>query len=193
MNKKYRKFILTFLGILLIFGINFTKSINAEENESSYVDKINNSILKFIEYDDENYPFVNIDAMLDHNVGLDLITEAEQTNELFLNYKNKELTKLEIINRVKRRFAPTYGNWCGDGHGHATTDRNYPVVDGLDWACKLHDICYDDHGYFNARCDRKFIDALKKLLASNTLNKPGARVYAAAAYAFFSVLRNYGG
>ena len=49
MNKKFRKFILTFLGILLIFGINFTKSINAEENESSYVDKINNSILKFIE------------------------------------------------------------------------------------------------------------------------------------------------
>ena len=83
MNKKFRKFILTFLGILLIFGINFTKSINAEENESSYVDKINNSILKFIEYDDENYPFVNIDAMLDHNVGLDLITEAEQTNKLF--------------------------------------------------------------------------------------------------------------
>lgn len=128
--------------------------------------------------------------MFDAGLSSDLIQIAGYANDISNAYKDKTLSKNDIIERMTRGFAPKYGNWCGDGHTQA--DRNYWVFDGLDWACRTHDLCYRDKGYFNVECDKHFIRQLRILIDSNVLSQ-GGHVYAIGAYAFFSILRNYGG
>lgn len=58
-----------------------------------------------------------------------------------------------------------YGNWCGANN--TRSDRNYPTVDGVDEACRHHDLCIRDHGYHECNCDNDFIKRLRKAKASN--------------------------
>lgn len=54
---------------------------------------------------------------------------------------------------------PVHGNWCGPGHGGGEP------VDPLDEACKRHDECYADSGYFDCKCDTQLIDDIDELPA----------------------------
>ena len=46
---------------------------------------------------------------------------------------------------------PIYGNYCGPLH--PPKGMNPLAFDEVDLACKNHDKCYDDYGYFNKNCD----------------------------------------
>jgi hypothetical protein len=55
---------------------------------------------------------------------------------------------------------PVYGNYCGPLH--PPKGMNPVAIDGVDNACKNHDKCYENYGYFNKNCDLKIIENLKK-------------------------------
>lgn len=50
---------------------------------------------------------------------------------------------------------PIYGNYCGPGHGDDSG--NTAPFDAVDAACRRHDLCYRDKGYFHCGCDRDLI------------------------------------
>ncbi|MDX2265351.1 MAG: hypothetical protein NW215_10310 [Hyphomicrobiales bacterium] len=52
------------------------------------------------------------------------------------------------------------GNWCGPGHPHKT--KNPDVIDPMDAACRIHDLCYRQMGGFNCQCDQMFVDMIMK-------------------------------
>lgn len=54
---------------------------------------------------------------------------------------------------------PIYGNYCGPLYPPKGT--NPIALDEVDSACKNHDKCYDDLGYFNKNCDLQIIQELK--------------------------------
>ena len=66
-----------------------------------------------------------------------------------------------------------YGNWCGPKHGSGTPK------DALDAACKVHDLCYDNYGYFNCKCD---VDLVRTI---EGLNSQKLRLIGAPIKAFF--------
>ena len=55
---------------------------------------------------------------------------------------------------------PLYGNWCGPGHPSDSTNA-LPPIDFVDTACKNHDLCYEERGYFNCSCDLTFQEELQ--------------------------------
>lgn len=57
------------------------------------------------------------------------------------------------------RGLDVHGNWCGPGHG-GSKHSDLPCIDDLDCNCRVHDICYGDHGSFNCQCDEDLVDAL---------------------------------
>lgn len=95
--------------------------MNAEQIELLY---------QYAKIDENDFPTFNISAMFDAGVSSDLIQVAGHANDISQAYKDKALSKNDIIERMTRGFAPTYGNWCGDGH--TQEDRNHWVHDGLD-------------------------------------------------------------
>ncbi|WP_126426761.1 phospholipase A2 family protein [Brevibacillus marinus] len=50
-----------------------------------------------------------------------------------------------------------HGNWCGPGCRGPE-----PPIDDVDACCMLHDKCYQRHGYFSCRCDKKFRKCLRE-------------------------------
>lgn len=174
---------------LLALSLLCTIGVQADDTMLTS-DGIASSVLSYVEYDENNFPFINTVAMEENGIAPQYVELGEQTNEMFLEYKHKQLTKSDVVARMKRSFGPTYGNWCG--LGQTMDDRNGQAIDALDWACKTHDLCYRDNGMFNADCDRHLIRQLKALIDHRVLSQ-AAHIYAMQAYAFFSVLRNYGG
>ena len=54
---------------------------------------------------------------------------------------------------------PVYGNYCGPKYPPQGTN---PVpIDSVDIACKNHDKCYEQYGYFDKLCDSEIINELK--------------------------------
>ncbi len=54
---------------------------------------------------------------------------------------------------------PIYGNWCGPFHPISGT--NPIVINKTDSACKSHDMCYANSGYFRKACDKNLVLELK--------------------------------
>ena len=54
---------------------------------------------------------------------------------------------------------PIYGNYCGPLP--PPKGMNPLAFDEVDLACKNHDKCYDDYGYFNKNCDLQIMKDLK--------------------------------
>lgn len=66
---------------------------------------------------------------------------------------------------------PIHGNFCGPNVptvAEQNTDKqietlkSISAIDEIDSACKEHDICYAEKGYFNASCDDELIDAISE-------------------------------
>ena len=56
---------------------------------------------------------------------------------------------------------PLYGNWCGPAH---PIDGTNPIpIDPVDDACRKHDICYQEKGYFSCACDERLMKRLFRL------------------------------
>jgi len=63
----------------------------------------------------------------------------------------------DLNTRPYREFAlPLHGNWCGPAYGGG------PAIDGLDAACRRHDLCIQRAGeYFNCGCDLALMNELR--------------------------------
>lgn len=72
-----------------------------------------------------------------------------------------------------------YGNWCGPGHSGPGEP-----VDQLDAACRDHDLCYGQGGYFNRECDLRLLRTIEDDFAGYTWAQ---KLYASAIYAVFAL------
>ncbi len=78
---------------------------------------------------------------------------------------------------IKEQGIPIHGEFCGpniptlkvtDKKSQLIELRRITPIDGIDEACKRHDICYVERGYFNETCDKALIDSMRSLLQSKT-------------------------
>lgn len=69
---------------------------------------------------------------------------------------------------------PIYGNYCGPFH--PPKGMNPLAIDEVDLACKNHDKCYDDYGYFNKKCDLQIMKDLKLINPQNETEKLAHRL-----------------
>lgn len=74
-----------------------------------------------------------------------------------------------------------YGNWCG--YNNSKDDPSHTVVDGVDEACRQHDLCLKGAGYHKCNCDAAFISAL----ARSGARDGNGEAYRVAAIAAFSL------
>lgn len=84
------------------------------------------------------------------------------------------------------------GHYCGLGWGFTLEDvrsgriKEMPAaIDAIDAACKNHDQCYADSGYFSIDCNRKLISELTTVVLSES-SSPQQRLDAAIMAAIFS-------
>jgi hypothetical protein len=69
---------------------------------------------------------------------------------------------------------PVYGNYCGPLY--PPKGMNPLALDEVDLACKNHDKCYDDYGYFNKNCDLEIIKDLKLINPQSETEKLAQRL-----------------
>ncbi|QFU15994.1 phospholipase A2 family protein [Microvirga thermotolerans] len=73
-----------------------------------------------------------------------------------------------------------HGHWCGAGDANRAAP-----VDALDAACRAHDLCYERMGRGACACDRAFLKATGRLIASPGTDE-SLRGKAATANSLFS-------
>lgn len=78
-----------------------------------------------------------------------------------------------------------YGNWCGPNHPK-TMDPPPEALDLVDQACRRHDYCYAERGYFNCDCDMDLVDELKANLDNGSYSPGPEERYARSIYRYFS-------
>jgi hypothetical protein len=103
-------------------------------------------------------------------------------------------SKLEV-KREPNSGISTYqgGHYCGPGWGFTLEDvrsgriKELPAaIDAIDAACKNHDQCYADSGYFSIDCNRKLISELTAVVVDEA-SSPQQRQDAAIMAAIFAV------
>ena len=99
-----------------------------------------NTVMNYITITDDNL-FIFNEELAKHNGEQNNIIEIGNMVEAW------SLAEANISTNLTRDGIPFYGNWCGPGHGSGDP------IDALDAACRTHDICYGDYGYFNCQCD----------------------------------------
>lgn len=85
------------------------------------------------------------------------------------------------------------GKYCGPGWGFTIEDvrsgkiKEMPAaLDAIDAACKAHDQCYQDHGYFTQECNLNLAKTLREIVQSPSSSKQ-QRMDAAIIAAVFEV------
>jgi hypothetical protein len=73
-----------------------------------------------------------------------------------------------------------HGHWCGLGDENRASP-----VDALDAACRAHDLCYERMGRGACSCDKAFLKATARLVASHRMDET-LRSKAATANSLFS-------
>lgn len=73
-----------------------------------------------------------------------------------------------------------HGHWCGLGDENRASP-----VDALDAACRAHDLCYERMGRGACSCDKAFLKATARLIASRSTDET-LRGKAATANSLFS-------
>ena len=87
-------------------------------------------------------------------------TKKYKTKEEISKLSTVQLLKDIIKNRDGKGITQLHGNYCGPGHGDIKNGP--PPVDLLDLGCKIHDIGYDQKGYFNRDVNNRFIEFVNK-------------------------------
>lgn len=133
----------------LFFG-DGTKVFATTGEESSQTDKdllnAGEQLESYIYYEDGK-PFVNIEK-----VKLDGLAEEYIEISLMVNHISKSYANYQAnTTMITRKGLPIWGNWCGPGHGSG------PPQDVLDRGCQIHDMCYEDKGYFSCSCDWELV------------------------------------
>ena len=86
---------------------------------------------------------------------------------------------------------PVWGNYCGPGHGDLSSQDE--PIDKVDELCMLHDMCYEERGYFNCKCDLELIAALPAAIASEGPAAAGAGTLILAYFSIQTTVANIGG
>ena len=79
----------------------------------------------------------------------------------------------KIAQKTELSF-PIYGNYCGPLF--PPKGMNPIALDAVDLACKNHDKCYDDFGYFNKNCDLQIMKDLKLINPQSETEKLAQRL-----------------
>jgi hypothetical protein len=109
----------------------------------------------------------------------------------------KDFSRLEWSKKtaVTSNATSTYkgGNYCGPGWGFTYKDildgrvRQLPAaIDAIDEACKVHDYCYEENGYFTQGCNLVLTYDLVKVVVSKDAS-PQQRVDAVLMAAIFFI------
>ena len=86
---------------------------------------------------------------------------------LFSCSSNKKIAKSELS-------FPVYGNYCGPLY--PPKGMSPLALDGVDLACKNHDQCYGDQGYFNKNCDLQIMKDLRLITPQSETEKLAQRL-----------------
>lgn len=94
--------------------------------------------------------------------GMDELSASRYIRSIAMGYSDSEVVSNIVDDADEDDLSmPVHGNWCGPGHTGKTTSS--PCIDSLDCACRTHDNCYGDHGYFNCKCDVDFVNTLENV------------------------------
>ena len=116
---------------------------------------------------------------------------------LFTGSTNGDFSKLTWSKKssVVGKGTSTYkgGNYCGPGWGFTYKDildgkiaKMPAAMDAIDEACKLHDYCYEENGYFTQGCNLVLTYNLVNVITGKT-STPQQRLDAALMAAIFFI------
>lgn len=71
-----------------------------------------------------------------------------------------------VADKLSAQQLITYGNWCGADHPQNINEGEAPI-DALDEACKVHDFCYTQQGYFDCGCDKALNQQVRSGIANH--------------------------
>ena len=74
---------------------------------------------------------------------------------------------------------PIYGNYCGPGHGDPTGCKE--AIDEVDAVCCRHDVCYDQLGSHDCRCDLQLLAEIPTAISKEAAKGNAAAVTAGLA------------
>ncbi|QVI34638.1 phospholipase [Lacticaseibacillus chiayiensis] len=181
------KKIIVILGALLGVFLYSGQSVSASTQGAGLDDSLTDAqraavetVEKFIEFDDNGIPEVNVEAAFQANSSEETVKYANQINALSNSVKSEgvEVT----VQRVKRALFPigAWGNYCGAGN----KGWNKRPVHNLDQACREHDKCFQGFSMKSAACNRAFIRRLLPIIQREGFSPKG--LYARAAKTLFS-------
>ena len=138
------------------------------EHDKAFITKTSNSkTVATKKNTDKNAKKVNlvnkekaVDPKLTANNKTVVDTKKYKTKEEISKLSTAQLLKDIIKNRDGKGITQLHGNYCGPGHGDIKNGP--PPVDLLDLGCKIHDIGYDQKGYFNREVNNRFIEFVNK-------------------------------
>ncbi len=105
------------------------------------------------------YSVVNPDRTIDFDEEQAIANgESEEIIEMGLQLEQVAAEYYNASQGIATAGVPVWGNWCGPGYGSGTPQ------DRLDTACKAHDLCYGDYGYFDCDCDQELIDTIDRVM-----------------------------
>ena len=138
------------------------------EHDKAFITKTSNSkTVATKKNTDKNAKKVNlvnkekaVDPKLTANNKTVVDTKKYKTKEEISKLSTAQLLKDIIKNRDGKGITQLHGNYCGPGHGDIKNGP--PPVDLLDLGCKIHDIGYDQKGYFNRDVNNRFIEFVNK-------------------------------
>ena len=138
------------------------------EHDKAFITKTSNSktvaTKKNTDKDAKKVNLVNkekaVDPKLTANNKTVVDTKKYKTKEEISKLSTAQLLKDIIKNRDGKGITQLHGNYCGPGHGDIKNGP--PPVDLLDLGCKIHDIGYDQKGYFNRDVNNRFIEFVNK-------------------------------
>lgn len=169
-----RILIILLIGILLTPSKLFVSAFKYEKKTDN--DKLTETVLRYVENEDNLLQF-NLPRAHNDRVNKEII----EIGLLFNKYSeamNKQTTNRGLSTRTLS--IPIWGNWCGYGYGSGDP------IDLLDYACKLHDQCYEKNKYWDCDCDKALIDRIDGDLDDMT---SGQRKAAIAIKAYFLAQR----
>ena len=138
------------------------------EHDKAFITKTSNSktvaTKKNTDKNAEKVNLVNkekaVDPKLTANNETVVDTKKYKTKEEISKLSNSQLIKDIIKNREGKDITHLHGHYCGPGYGDIKNGP--PPVDLLDLGCKIHDIGYDQKGYFNRDVNNRFIEFVNK-------------------------------
>lgn len=121
----------------------------------------------------ENEQIISFNMLSDSNRVITILNysnnekRSDKSPEMcaILGYESISFSLEELEDKITSFGLSDYGNWCGTNN--TRSDPNYPTEDGVDAACRDHDLCIAKHGYHSCSCDGRFIRNLQSASARN--------------------------